>query len=167
MSMKEGVLTLLVTLLILPFSLPVTLDVFAKSVPGIFHVRGDWLTVFSTCIGGLQALLATFVIPCLADKLIQKKHAFTTTVNLVIGYLSPMLVVILEDQSSRITFESTLTNQQHISGEPFWGLSNVALTHNFLQVSSFCDENSPYKRAQKATNANNCRRLCTSSTEWP
>ena len=44
-------------------------------------------------------------------------------------------------------------------------LSTIA--HNCLQLSSFCDESSLKKGAQKATKVHNCRRLCTNCREWP
>ena len=46
-------------------------------------------------------------------------------------------------------------------------IKNIRNVHNCLQVSSFCDEDSLYRRARKATNENNYGRLCTSCRVWP
>ena len=48
------------------------------------------------------------------------------------------------------------------------GLRHLStIVHDCLRLSSFCDENSPQKGAQKATKVHNCRRLCANCGVWP
>ena len=95
-------------------SLPVVLFVFlqvilsspaillqvCKSVPGSFSEGGVWVgTMISACIGGVQAVLGSFVIPHLADKLTSRKHVYTTLANLLLNGVFPAAVVMGLDTS--------------------------------------------------------------------
>ena len=80
-------------------------------------------------------------------------------------------------RSSRLFWDgrrqATLPILRAYRGSLNGGLANGGLrhlstiVHDCLRLSSFCDENSPRKGAQKATKVHNCRRLCANCGVWP
>ena len=101
---KKGKLLLLQLLFVLLqvlLSLPGIFLQVCKSVPGGLGIGGDWVGVMiSTCIGGIQAVLGTFVVPCLAEKLTERKHVYATLANLLLNCVFPAAVIICLDLSA-------------------------------------------------------------------
>ena len=60
------------------------------------------VAIIGACIGGFQAALLSFVVPCLAEMLTSHKHGYTTLANLLLNCVLPATAII----GLGLTFES-------------------------------------------------------------
>ena len=74
-------------------------DMGARSVPGLFHLRALWLKGISMCIGCFQGLLNSFVLPRLAGMLTPDRHAFIAISNLLLSFAFPASAVVYLDSA--------------------------------------------------------------------
>ena len=97
---QPPLLSMMFVLLQVVLSLPSIILQVCKCVPGGLGIGGDWVgAMISTCIGAIQAVLLSFVIPLLAGKFTSHKHGYVALANLLLNVVFPATVIICLDTS--------------------------------------------------------------------
>ena len=70
----------------------------SRSIPGFLPAARPIMSLaLKACIGAIQGLVGSLIVPYLANKITQQKHMFTTLSNLLMNFLIPAVVIMCLD----------------------------------------------------------------------
>ena len=104
-NMKKTLFPVLFVLIQVVLSLPAILLQACISIPGGLWHGNAWVgLVLSASIGILQAMMASLVVPPLAEKLTGRKYVYITLSNLLLNFMFPAIVILGLDLSAPCRF---------------------------------------------------------------
>ena len=79
------------------FSSVAVLYQMCRSIPSFLPAQKILSLGLKACIGTIQGLVGSFIVPFLASKMIGNKHVFTTVSNLIMTCFVPLVVIMYLD----------------------------------------------------------------------